>query len=408
MTKTLINTVKKANTLNESHYRLKEVTQRVLALAIEQAQEIKQLTGQNLIQAGLKTIVVADYYAKIYNVDRDTAYTALKVAMEDLYQAEYHWKEIDQDGNINEYRTRFVSHIGYLGGQGAVEFVLTEQARTHILNLTKNFTWYEIRQLSQLGKYGIRLYEILCQFRSTGKLVITLGELRHRLGLLSDDYTDMSNFKRKVLNFAINEILKFTDIEQLDYKQHKQGRTITGFVFSFKFKPKGQIKAIGNNRDYKTVNLFDGLTDKEQEIIQGKIFDYIAHLEAKGEIINDFHRKNITNKAIAEKWGIAEYQQQQAQEQAEKERHAQELAKQQAEAKRQQQKNQEQEAENRAFIQQFESLNENEQSYILDRVREKISIPVFIEIFEKGRAKNNIHTDIMFRSYFKQVMGLQK
>ncbi|MPY09099.1 replication initiation protein, partial [Moraxella catarrhalis] len=156
MTQIMKNTIKRANTLNESHYRLKEVTQRVLALAIEQAQEIKQLTGKDLIQAGTKTIVVADYYAKIYGVDRDTAYTALKVAMDDLYQAEYHWKELDQDGNINEYRTRFVSHIGYLGGQGAVEFVLTEQARTHILNLTKNFTWYEIRQLSRLGKYSIR------------------------------------------------------------------------------------------------------------------------------------------------------------------------------------------------------------------------------------------------------------
>ena len=36
----MANLIKRSNQMNESHYRLKEVTQRVLALAIEQAQHI--------------------------------------------------------------------------------------------------------------------------------------------------------------------------------------------------------------------------------------------------------------------------------------------------------------------------------------------------------------------------------
>lgn len=303
----------------------------MLALAIEQAQEIKQLTGQDLIKAGTKTIVVADYYAKVYGVDRDTAYTALKVAMDDLYQAEYHWKELDQDGNINEYRTRFVSHIGYLGGQGAVEFCLTEQARNHILNLTKNFTWYEIRQLSQLGKYSIRLYEILCQYRSTGKLIIGIDELRYSLGLLKDDYTDMSNFKRKVLDFAIGEVLKFTDIEKLEYEQEKQGRTIVGFNFSFRFKAKEKPKTL-ENKDPNTIDIFDNLTDKEREIIAQKN-TYADQIGATAE-----HRENLIRQGL-QTHRQAEQEQQARQEQEKAERQAQkakdkanlELAKQQYE-----------------------------------------------------------------------------
>lgn len=291
MTQIMKNTIKRANTLNESHYRLKEVTQRVLALAIEQAQEIKQLTGQDLIKAGTKTIVVADYYAKIYGVDKDTAYTALKVAMDDLYQAEYHWKEIDQDGNINEYRTRFVSHIGYLGGKGAVEFVLTEQARMHILNLTKNFTWYEIRQLSQLGKYSIRLYELLCQYRSTGKLIIKIDDLREKLGLISNEYEYLGNFKARVLDFAIDEILKFTDIEKLDYEQEKQGRTIVGFKFSFVFKIKEKPKSL-DQKDPNTIDIFDNLTDKEREIIAQKNA-YADQIGATAE-----HRENLIRQGL--------------------------------------------------------------------------------------------------------------
>lgn len=404
MTQIMKNTIKRANTLNESHYRLKEVTQRVLALAIEQAQEIKRYTGQDLILAGTKTIVVADYYAKIYGVDKDTAYAALKVAMEDLYQAEYHWKELDQDGNINEYRTRFVSHIGYLGGQGAVEFVLTEQARMHILNLTKNFTWYEIRQLSQLSKYSIRLYELLCQYRSTGKLIIGLDDLREKLGLLSNEYEYLGNFKARVLDFAIDEILKFTDIEKLGYEQEKQGRTIVGFKFSFRFKTKEKSKIL-DQKDPDTIDILHGLTDKELVIVRQKVADYIAHLENKGEPVNDFHKKNIEQKAIADRWGLDEYYEQlqtaenerlARKEQAERERQA-DLAK-QAEKQRQ-------EAENRAFIEHFESLPQDEQALIIDEVGQAIE-PFYKQFFDKSVKNGSSHKDLMYREVFKRVMGV--
>lgn len=398
MTQVMKNTIKRANTLNESHYRLKEVTQRVLAIAIEQAQEIKQLTGQDLIQAGTKTIVVADYYAKVYGVDRDTAYTALKVAMDDLYQAEYHWKEIDQDGNINEYRTRFVSHIGYLGGQGAVEFVLTEQARMHILNLTKNFTWYEIRQLSQLGKYSIRLYELLCQYRSTGKLIIGIGDLREKLGLLLNEYEYLGNFKARVLDFAIDEILKFTDIEKLDYEQEKQGRTIVGFKFSFRFKAKEKPKTT-DQKDPNTIDMLHGLTDKELVIIRQKVADYIAHLESGGETVNDFYRKNIENKAIDERWGLDEYY-----EQLQKAENEHLARKEQAERERQaklaeQAERQRQEADDRAFIAYFESLPQDEQGWILDEVLKQIP-------FKIGFDRQTAHKNMMYRTFFKTVMGV--
>lgn len=403
MNQVMKNTIKRANTLNESHYRLKEVTQRVLALAIEQAQEIKQLTGEDLIQAGTKTIVVADYYAKIYGVDKDTAYTALKVAMDDLYQAEYHWKEIDQDGNINEYRTRFVSHIGYLGGKGAVEFVLTEQARMHILNLTKNFTWYEIRQLSQLGKYSIRLYELLCQYRSTGRLIIGIDDLRYRLGLLPNDYTDMSNFKRKVLNFAISEIVKYTDIERLDFEQEKQGRTIVGFKFSFRFKAKEKLEA--QKRDQKgsaAVDIFADLTDQEREIVANKT----AYADQQG-ITDPLHRQNLINQALQQHRQAEQAQKEQKErEKAERQaKKAKKQAEQQAKAKQKEQERLESEQRRNAMIAKFESLPPNEQEQILDQVAENID-GMFAKIFKTARASGIAHKDIMFFGWFFKVMDM--
>lgn len=405
MTQIMKNTIKRANALNESHYRLKEVTQRVLALAIEQAQEIKQLTGQDLIQAGSKTIVVADYYAKIYGVDKDTAYTALKVAMDDLYQAEYHWKEIDQDGNINEYRTRFVSHIGYLGGQGAVEFILTEQARVHILNLTKNFTWYEIRQLSQLGKYSIRLYELLCQYRSTGKLIIKIDDLREKLGLISNEYEYLGNFKARVLDFAIDEILKFTDIEKLGYEQEKQGRTIVGFKFSFRFKAKEKNKNI-DQKDPNTPDILHGLTEKELSVVNQKVADYIAYLESKGEVVNDFYRKNIESKAIAERWGLdalAERERKkQAKEQERLARHEKELQEKQAEEYELKRSKERLER----FASYFESLPDAEQQQALDAISNEFNNALG-GIFKKYRQDNTAHKNVMFISKFYEYFDFE-
>ena len=255
----MANLIKRSNQMNESHYRLKEVTQRVLALAIEQAQHI----GIEKVLAGTKTIVVADYYAKVYGTSTQAAYEALKIAVDDMYYSEYVWQEIDDKGNINKYRSRFVSHIGYLGGQGAIEFVLTEKAREHILNLTKNFTLYEIKQLTYLGKYGIRLYELLAQWRSVGKVEFSLEEIRTKLGLLLDEYTYMSNFKKRVLDFAVEEINEHTDFS-VRYEQIKQGKTITGFLFKFKLKPKqAQIASETLKTTSDSLNTIKPLTEPQ-------------------------------------------------------------------------------------------------------------------------------------------------
>ena len=58
-----INLIKRANELNQSYYKLKEVTQRVLAIAIEQAQDIEKQTGQNQVFKGdeLKKIELKNF-----------------------------------------------------------------------------------------------------------------------------------------------------------------------------------------------------------------------------------------------------------------------------------------------------------------------------------------------------------
>ena len=73
---------------------------------------------------------------------------------------------------------------------------------------------------------------------------ISLTDFKKRLGI-EDKYTRMRDFKVRVLDLAIAQINEHTDIIA-SYEQHKKGRIVSGFTFSFKFK-----KTSANNKVYE-------------------------------------------------------------------------------------------------------------------------------------------------------------
>ena len=94
------------------------------------------------------------------------------------------------------------------------------------------------------SKYAIRLYELIIAWREVGKVpVISLKDLRLKLGVEENEYQHMHHFKSRVLDLAVSQINEHTDITA-GYDQVKAGRVITGFSFYFKQKkPKTTAKA---------------------------------------------------------------------------------------------------------------------------------------------------------------------
>ena len=54
------------------------------------------------------------------------------------------------------------------------------------------------------------------------------------------------------------------------YQQHKKGRSISGFSFTFKQK-KTPNKEIDNTEDPKTINLFSKMTDPQRHLFANKL-----------------------------------------------------------------------------------------------------------------------------------------
>ena len=227
--------VVKDNALINASYNLEVTEQRLILLSIISARE----TGQG-ITADSKLEIHASDYAKQFNVSIDAAYKALKEAVNNLFERQFSFQEETKKG-IGIVRSRWVSRIKYIDTSAILEITFAPDVVPLITRLEQHFTTYQIQQVTKLtGKYVIRLYEILIAWRDIGKVpLIELSDFRKKIGVEDNEYIAMNNFKNRVLEPAIKQINEHTDIT-VKYEQHKTGRTITGFSFSFKQKKEHQ------------------------------------------------------------------------------------------------------------------------------------------------------------------------
>ena len=284
------NLIVKDNALITASHKLGEVEQRLILLAILKGREfcdsVEQLKGKELI-------IHADDYMQTFGVDRSVAYKALKQAVMGLFDAKWGYKYINDKGNKVVRYERFTQSAQYVEGEGTVSFRFADAIIPMLVELERNFTTYEIKQVAELSSsYAMRLYEFFMQHldKKTGKgwLDISLDDLRFRFGLLPTEYTLMSDFKKRVLELSLKQINTKTDLSAT-YTQRKQGRVIVGFRFEFERKTNAKPKKTKE----KTANInLDNLTDQERDIIAQKNA-YADSIGATAE-----HRQNLIKQAL--------------------------------------------------------------------------------------------------------------
>ena len=275
------NLIVKDNALIEASHKLSESEQRLVLLAILKGREfcdsIEELKDKELI-------IHAEDYIKAFGVDRDAGYKSLKKAVMGLYRAEWGYRFINSKGNVEVRYERFTQSAVYVENEATVKFMFANAIIPMLVELERSFTSYEIKQVANLqSRYAMRLYEFLIRFKTTKKLEISIEDLRFRFGLLEHEYQLMSDFKKRVLDSAIKEINEHTDIT-VKYEQHKKGRTITGFTFTFKYKNKPKAEKQLEQRDENTADMFTQYTDAQlARVVHSKKFiaDYNSLVSAQ-------------------------------------------------------------------------------------------------------------------------------
>ena len=248
--------VVKTNQLNSAVQNLSLPELRIIQLAIVDARE----TGKGL---DTKTPLRIDAmrYAQAFDTTRQNAYILMKQSEETLFNRRFTYF----DNEKKPIKSRWLQDVRYLDDEGAIEVCFTRlvvECITRLDGAEQFFTQYLLSQTANLKSvYAVRLYELLIQWKTAGKTpVFELSLFRGQMGLNDDEYKIMGNFKLRVLDLAVNEINEKTDLT-VSYTQEKKGRVIHGFKFTV--KQKQPQKAVKNERDINTVDMFATMTDKQ-------------------------------------------------------------------------------------------------------------------------------------------------
>ena len=277
------NLVVKDNALVSASYYLSLAEQRLILLGIVEARNNQSQDNEFIIHV--------NSYISAFGVDDSTAYLTIKEACKRLRGRYFTYQKLVND-NLEQTESNWVQSVSYAINSSYVKIKFTDDVMPLITNLERHFTSYQLEQVKDLTSiYSIRLYELLISWKKTKKVELSLADLRLKLGIEPNEYKAMNNFKAKVLDLAVSQINEHTDIT-VKYEQVKTGRTIVGFKFSFKEKPKPKAKGGEVNRDDKTGDLFsvNGMSDKQIAVFSKKLAELpeLGNLARRGDSVEQF------------------------------------------------------------------------------------------------------------------------
>jgi plasmid replication initiation protein len=241
--------VVKSHRLVEASYRLTLNEQRIILYAICRGREEDKLLLPNE-----PVVITAEAFSKQFpSIEKGSVYGQLKEAMDALYDRSVTLYETDKEtGKEQVSKTRWISKASYIDGAGRIKVVFTQDVIEHITRLGGEFSSYQLEKVGNMtSAHAVRIYELLAQHKSIGNRTLNLAWLRDTLQIGPDEYKLTANFIRKVIEVAVDQINKHSDLA-VSYKSVKTGRAITDFVFKIKSKdnkPKGQVLTDQEVRD---------------------------------------------------------------------------------------------------------------------------------------------------------------
>lgn len=175
------------------------------------------------VEIGVIDIKVSDFCATA-GIDKDWFYSEFR-EMIDSIDKKCFWVNEGQE----HYKFRWFSDTRYSEGKGLAKITLAKTFQDYLIGLVNNYTQYELWCIMALkSKYAIRLFEICKSYAYQKRREIDIDELKELLN--ATNYKNYSDFSKRVLEPAINEINEFTDLK-ISYETVKVGRKVVAIVF---------------------------------------------------------------------------------------------------------------------------------------------------------------------------------
>ena len=246
----------KPNTLVEAGFDLTEAEHDLMTLAINKLHRLQS--------GGKRVLISAKEFAAANRVNEIYAYRALKdtakilgdrILIFTLYLDKTIQAENDADkltvlkphhNNFTMLRSEYhwLQGVSYQDEQGFIILDFSDPLTFLIDNTSKAYTRYDfIKTVEFKGCSSKRLYELINKWKDTGGVPEMTVEAWKEFFGVADKYPKIAEFKRRILDPAINQINKQGDFK-LTLNASKFGRTITHFSIVIKTikKPDQQVE----------------------------------------------------------------------------------------------------------------------------------------------------------------------
>jgi plasmid replication initiation protein len=263
--------IKKSNNLVESRYKF-DIWETRFFLSIL-AQIRRDETDLRTYRIWYKDII------KTFGLNSGDAYASLRDAAKSLIRKPVRMSYY-ANGVKREQEVSLITQIDYMveGKENVesneyIDVVVQENMKPFLLQLQKNFTAYDLRNVVKLGVYSVRIYELLKQYESIGSRTLMIVEMKTMFDL-NHEYQKYNDFYRWVIKPSEEEINRNTDLKILALDKMKEGRKVTALRFKFRKKTEAELEKMYGN-PYET-NTEESDTDYEEvETIAMNPIDYI-------------------------------------------------------------------------------------------------------------------------------------
>lgn len=242
--------IKKDNELTKAQfYDMSVIAYRIILLASSD-KFIEQIKTNPLAPIRISP---GDYH-DVFGTGGDTSpsYRALKEATYELLNAKLKYRKIKKEGTAGTWTggVNWVSRAEYNDELKVLEVAFTHDIIPLIIDVQKNYTYYNLRNIAKLSSmHSIRLYELMMFWRKKGSTPpLSVAYMRTWLGVADGLHEELKIFNRDVIKKSVDEITKKTDIA-LEFEPQKEGRTTVGYRFSYTPK-NAQIGENGEDESY--------------------------------------------------------------------------------------------------------------------------------------------------------------
>ena len=136
--------------------------------------------------------------------------------------------------NGKDVLCRWLTEIEIEPGTSIVGIQLDAKLKPYLLQLQQQFTVFSLEYILLMkNKYSIRIYELLKSYQYLYYYTVSVEEFRNRIQV--NGYSNYTDFRVKVLDVAIDEINRYTDID-VEVVPIREGRNICYLEFEIQQK----------------------------------------------------------------------------------------------------------------------------------------------------------------------------